>query len=114
VSNLAAEVDELRSRGVDVDVEEYDAPRLKTVDGIADVGFAPAAWFVDPRWQLDRAAAVQGRGGHLTGHMARPDRPETTPEPAGGPITTTVTRRVKPGHEPVLRAVGHRHHRGGE
>jgi hypothetical protein len=24
------------------------AARLKTVDGIADVGFALAAWFVDP------------------------------------------------------------------
>ncbi len=37
---------ELRSRGVEVD--EYDEPGLKTVDGIADVGFALAAWFVDP------------------------------------------------------------------
>lgn len=46
VSNLAAEVAELRSRGVEV--EEYDEPDLKTVDGIADVGFALAAWLVDP------------------------------------------------------------------
>ena len=46
VSNLAAEVAELRSRGVEV--EEYDEPDLQTVDGIADVGFALAAWLVDP------------------------------------------------------------------
>jgi catechol-2,3-dioxygenase len=46
VSDLAAEVADLRSRGLEV--EEYDAPGLKTVDGIADVGFALAAWIVDP------------------------------------------------------------------
>jgi len=36
----------LRSRGVTV--EEYDEPGLKTVDGIADVGFALSAWLIDP------------------------------------------------------------------
>jgi catechol-2,3-dioxygenase len=46
VSDLAAEVRGLRSRGVEV--EEYDEPGLKTVDGIADVGFALSAWLVDP------------------------------------------------------------------
>jgi catechol-2,3-dioxygenase len=46
VNDLAAEVAELRSRGVTV--EEYDEPGMKTVDGIADVGFALSAWFVDP------------------------------------------------------------------
>jgi catechol-2,3-dioxygenase len=46
VSDLAAELAELRSRGVQV--EDYDEPGLTTVDGIADVGFALAAWFVDP------------------------------------------------------------------
>ena len=46
VDDLAAEVRELRSRGVEV--EEYDEPGLKTVDGIADVGFALSAWLVDP------------------------------------------------------------------
>jgi catechol 2,3-dioxygenase-like lactoylglutathione lyase family enzyme len=46
VSDLAAEVSELRSRGVAV--EEYDEPGLKTVDGIADVGFALCAWLIDP------------------------------------------------------------------
>jgi catechol-2,3-dioxygenase len=46
VDDLAAEVAELRSRGVTV--EEFDAPGLKTVDGIADVGFALSAWLIDP------------------------------------------------------------------
>ena len=46
VDDLAAEVSVLRSRGVEV--EEYDEPGLRTVDGIADVGFALSAWLVDP------------------------------------------------------------------
>src|SRR4029450_9797723 len=36
----------LRARGVRV--EDYDLPGLKTEDGIADLGFAWAAWIVDP------------------------------------------------------------------
>jgi catechol-2,3-dioxygenase len=44
VGDLAAEVSELRARGIEV--EDYEQP--KTVDGIADVGFALAAWVVDP------------------------------------------------------------------
>jgi catechol 2,3-dioxygenase-like lactoylglutathione lyase family enzyme len=46
VADLDAEVAALRSRGVRI--EEYDQPGLKTVDGIADVGFARFAWFIDP------------------------------------------------------------------
>lgn len=46
VGDLDAELAELRSRGVKI--EEYDLPGLKTVDGIADVGFARIAWFIDP------------------------------------------------------------------
>jgi catechol-2,3-dioxygenase len=46
VEDIAAEVAELRARGVEV--AEYDEPGLKTVDGVADVGFAFSAWFVDP------------------------------------------------------------------
>ena len=46
VKDLRAEVAELRSRGVKV--EDYDMPGLKTEDGIADIGFAWAAWIVDP------------------------------------------------------------------
>jgi len=46
VGDLDAELAELRSRGVKI--EEYDLPGIKTVDGIADVGFARMAWFLDP------------------------------------------------------------------
>jgi catechol 2,3-dioxygenase-like lactoylglutathione lyase family enzyme len=46
VPDVRAEVAELRSRGVKV--EDYDQPGLKTEDGIADLGFAWAAWIIDP------------------------------------------------------------------
>ena len=46
VKDLRAEVAELRARGVKV--EDYDMPGLQTQDGIADIGFAWAAWVVDP------------------------------------------------------------------
>lgn len=46
VKDVHAEVAELRSRGVKI--ENYDMPGLKTVDGIADIGFAMMAWFIDP------------------------------------------------------------------
>jgi catechol 2,3-dioxygenase-like lactoylglutathione lyase family enzyme len=46
VTDVRAEVAELRSR--DVTVEEYDLPGLKTEDGVADIGFAWAASIVDP------------------------------------------------------------------
>ena len=46
VEDLAAELDQLRQRGVVI--EEYDTPDLKTENGIADLGFALIAWIVDP------------------------------------------------------------------
>lgn len=46
VKDVKAEVAELRKRGVKI--EEYNTPELKTVDGIADIGFASMAWFIDP------------------------------------------------------------------
>ena len=46
VDDIAAEVAELRRRGVEI--VEYDEPELTTTDGVADVGFALAAWFNDP------------------------------------------------------------------
>jgi catechol-2,3-dioxygenase len=46
VADVAAEVAELRAQGVAV--ADYDDPGLKTVDGVADVGFALSAWLVDP------------------------------------------------------------------
>jgi catechol 2,3-dioxygenase-like lactoylglutathione lyase family enzyme len=46
VRDIHAEVGELIQHGVTI--EEYDIPGLKTVDGIADIGFALIAWFIDP------------------------------------------------------------------
>ena len=46
VKDVRAEVAELRKRGVKI--EDYDTPSLRTVDGIADIGFAWMAWFIDP------------------------------------------------------------------
>jgi predicted enzyme related to lactoylglutathione lyase len=44
VDDLAAEASELRARGVEL----QRVPGLDMVDGIADLGFALAAWIVDP------------------------------------------------------------------
>ena len=46
VPDLRAEIADLRARGVPV--QEYDEPDPKTEDGIADMGFAWAAWIIDP------------------------------------------------------------------
>jgi hypothetical protein len=43
-ANIASKVAELRAHGVEI----QDLPELGTVDGIADIGFALAAWFADP------------------------------------------------------------------
>jgi len=45
VGDVAAEVAELKARGVMF--EEYDLPGLKTVNGIATGGGAKTAWFKD-------------------------------------------------------------------
>ena len=50
VGDVDAQVDALRRRGVAF--EEYDYPNLKTVDGIADLGYARAAWFKDSEGNL--------------------------------------------------------------
>ena len=44
VDDIATEVAQLRARGVEIE----DLPDLNTVGGIADIGFALAAWFTDP------------------------------------------------------------------
>jgi predicted enzyme related to lactoylglutathione lyase len=46
ITDVRAEVSELRRRGVSI--EDYDLPGLQTQDGIADIGFAWMAWFIDP------------------------------------------------------------------
>jgi catechol-2,3-dioxygenase len=50
VDDVAAQVSSLRSRGLSF--VEYDYPNLKTVDGIADLGYAKAAWFKDSEGNL--------------------------------------------------------------
>jgi catechol 2,3-dioxygenase-like lactoylglutathione lyase family enzyme len=45
VDDIAAEVAELKARGVVF--EEYDLPGIKTVNGIATAGGAKTAWFKD-------------------------------------------------------------------
>ena len=46
VNDLDAELAALREKGVKI--EDYDLPGLTTVDGVADLGFARAAWIIDP------------------------------------------------------------------
>jgi catechol 2,3-dioxygenase-like lactoylglutathione lyase family enzyme len=47
VPDIHAELTELRARGIHI--EAYEAPFPVTdADGIADMGFAWAAWFIDP------------------------------------------------------------------
>ena len=50
VDDIAAEVAELKARGVVF--EEYDLPGFKTVDGIATAGPNRAAWFKDSEGNL--------------------------------------------------------------
>ena len=46
VPDIKAELEDLRARGVPI--QEYSAPDPVTSDGIADMGFAWAAWIIDP------------------------------------------------------------------
>jgi catechol 2,3-dioxygenase-like lactoylglutathione lyase family enzyme len=46
VPDIHAAVAELRGRGVRI--EEYTAPDPVTTDGVADMGWVWAAWFLDP------------------------------------------------------------------
>jgi catechol 2,3-dioxygenase-like lactoylglutathione lyase family enzyme len=46
VDDVEGAVARLRERGVVL--EEYDFPGLKTVNGIANLGYERAAWFRDP------------------------------------------------------------------
>ncbi|HEY4867516.1 MAG TPA: VOC family protein [Candidatus Dormibacteraeota bacterium] len=50
VDDIAATVTQLKSRGVQF--EEYDFPGLKTIDGIADLGYEKSAWFHDSEGNL--------------------------------------------------------------
>lgn len=46
VPDIRAAIEDLRARGVRI--EEYEAPAPVTVDGVADMGYSWAAWFIDP------------------------------------------------------------------
>jgi catechol 2,3-dioxygenase-like lactoylglutathione lyase family enzyme len=46
VPDIRAAIEDLRARGVRI--EEYQAPDPVTVDGVADLGYSWAAWFIDP------------------------------------------------------------------
>lgn len=50
VIDLAETVRELKSRGLEF--ESYDYPNLKTVNGIAELGYARAAWCKDSEGNL--------------------------------------------------------------
>ena len=50
VDDIEPLVRDLKSRGVRF--EQYDGPTLQTVDGVADVGYAKAAWFKDSEGNL--------------------------------------------------------------
>ena len=49
-ANLDQLVAQLRARGVVF--ERYDEHKLKTIDGVADLGYARAAWFKDSEGNL--------------------------------------------------------------
>ena len=50
VKDIAATVAELKRRGFRF--EDYDFPGLKTIDGIADLGYEKSAWFRDSEGNL--------------------------------------------------------------
>lgn len=60
VHDIDAHVQSLRDRGLSF--EEYDYPNLKTVDSIADLGYARAAWFKDSEGNLLGIAELTSRG----------------------------------------------------
>ena len=59
VEDVDAQVRALRERGLEFEV--YDYPNLKTIDGIADLGYARAAWFKDSEGNLLGVAQVTPR-----------------------------------------------------
>ena len=67
VDDLAGEVAWLRARGVQI----QDLPELGTVDGIADLGFALAAWFTDPHHNWIGLLQLKGPGMRPRGAATR-------------------------------------------
>ncbi|HEV2028906.1 MAG TPA: VOC family protein [Candidatus Dormibacteraeota bacterium] len=60
VSDIASQVGALQALGLRF--EEYDYPNLKTIDGIADMGYAKAAWFKDSEGNLLGIAEMAAEG----------------------------------------------------
>jgi catechol-2,3-dioxygenase len=60
VAGLDSVVSELKSRGIEF--EDYDYPNLKTVEGVADLGYARAAWFKDSEGNLLGVAELAAEG----------------------------------------------------
>jgi catechol 2,3-dioxygenase-like lactoylglutathione lyase family enzyme len=58
VPDIHAAVAELR--GLGVKIEDYEEPAPVTVDGVADMGYSWAAWFIDPSENC--LAIVQPKG----------------------------------------------------
>lgn len=50
VADVEGLVAQLKARGLEF--ESYDYPNLKTLDGVADLGYARAAWFKDSEGNL--------------------------------------------------------------
>ena len=71
VDDLAGEVAELRARGVQL----QDLPELGTVDGMADLGFALAAWFIDPHHNWIGLLQLKDPGVRPRGAAPAPRRP---------------------------------------
>jgi catechol-2,3-dioxygenase len=69
VDDLAGMVAWLRTRGVKI----QDLPELGTVDGIADLGFALAAWFIDPDHNWIGLLQLNDPGMRPSGAATAPD-----------------------------------------
>jgi catechol 2,3-dioxygenase-like lactoylglutathione lyase family enzyme len=69
VADLRAELADLRARGVPI--QEYDLPDPKTEAGIADMGFAWAAWIVDPSRNVLGIIQPKGPGPGAAAPQAR-------------------------------------------
>jgi catechol 2,3-dioxygenase-like lactoylglutathione lyase family enzyme len=67
VEDLAGEVAWLRARGVQI----QELPELGTVDGVADLGFALAAWFIDPHDNWIGLLQLKGPGMRTRGAATR-------------------------------------------
>jgi catechol-2,3-dioxygenase len=69
VDDLAAEAAELQARGVQI----QELPELGTVDGIADLGFALGAWFIDPDHNWIGLLQLNDPGMRPSGAASAPD-----------------------------------------